>query len=333
MYRRIEINTLEDYLTPGNKRPEKSVYYGRLTTYNETIKKDIEAFITETMRYGVCIEERIGNPEEKHLAYYTEIMGNSYQLDRGFFLQQINKWMPRIATDKKEILAQSFFEIMQGLAQKGKNENMQKNAYIKFMCWLYYKFERIFTNVPGSATVPKLLFQGYPNQYEMLFFNALSSAGCDILLLLTRGEEEYKKVDTALAFSQRIPAEGGVYPEGFSILSLREQLIKKEREPKVVQVSTEKRVNTNTWLSTEPMEDVLKPQNMRGSDDGFVYNAFVGLYGAEDVANYYQNLLTWKMQLETDARVCLIEEEIPKATFEEIGRIPRKSYTLIPQVI
>lgn len=333
MYRKIQINSLEDYLIPGNKRPEKSVYYGRLTTYNETIKKGIEAFITETMRYGVCIEERIGNPEEKHLAYYTEIMGNSYQLDRGFFLQQINKWMPRIATDKKEILAQSFFEIMQGLAQKGKNENMQKNAYIKFMCWLYYKFERIFTNVPGSATVPKLLFQGYPNQYEMLFLSALSSAGCDILLLLTRGEEEYKQVDPTLTFSQRIPAEGGAYPEGFSILSLREQLIKKEREPKVVQVSTEKRVNTNTWISTEPMEDVLKPQDARGSDNSFSYNAFVGIYGAEDGVNYYQNLLTWKMKLETDARVCLIEEEIPKATFEEIGRIPRKSYALVPQVI
>ena len=68
MYRKIQINSLEDYLIPGNKRPEKSVYYGRLTTYNETIKKGIEAFITETMRYGVCIEERIGNPEEKHLA-------------------------------------------------------------------------------------------------------------------------------------------------------------------------------------------------------------------------------------------------------------------------
>lgn len=333
MYRQIQINTLEDYLIPGNKRPEKSVYYGRLSTYNETIKKGIEAFITETMRYGVCIEERIGNPEEKHLSYFEEIMGNSYQLDRGFFLQQINKWMPRIATEKKEILAQSFFDIMKGLAQKGKNENMQKNAYIKYMCWLYYKFERIFTNVPGSATVPKLLFQGYPNQYEMLFFNALSNAGCDILLLLTRGEEEYRQVDTALAFSQKIDIEGGKYPGDFSILALREQLIQKEREPKVVQVSTEKRVNTNTWISTEPMEDVLKPFNARGNDDGYIYNAFVGIYGAEDVATYYQNLLSWKMKLDADARVCLIEEEIPKATFEEIGRIQRKSYSLIQQVI
>ena len=29
------------------------------------------------------------------------------------------------------------------MQRAGKTEGMLKNAYIKFMCWLYYKFERI----------------------------------------------------------------------------------------------------------------------------------------------------------------------------------------------
>ena len=32
---------------------------------------------------------------------------------------------------------------LDSMRRSGKTENMLKNAYIKFMCWLYYKFERI----------------------------------------------------------------------------------------------------------------------------------------------------------------------------------------------
>lgn len=44
------------------------------------------------------------------------------------------------------------------MQRAGKTEGMLKNAYIKFMCWLYYKFERI-VNLLGENSVPKILYE------------------------------------------------------------------------------------------------------------------------------------------------------------------------------
>ena len=45
------------------------------------------------------------------------------------------------------------------MEKKGKNENMQKNAYIKYMCWLYYKFERVFAKIPGKPSCAPLVIE------------------------------------------------------------------------------------------------------------------------------------------------------------------------------
>ena len=52
---------------------------------------------------------------------------------------------------------------------------MLKNAYIKFMCWLYYKFERI-VNMLGESKIPKILYEGDISNYELLLVSVLSNA-------------------------------------------------------------------------------------------------------------------------------------------------------------
>ena len=46
----------------------------------------------------------------------------------------------------------------------------------------------------------------------------------------------------------------------------------------------------------------------RGSDDRFFYNVFAGIYGVEEKNNYYGKLLQWKLKLEKDTEVYLVEE-------------------------
>ena len=53
------------------------------------------------------------------------------------------------------------------MRRNGKTENMLKNAYIKFMCWLYYKFERI-VNQLGENELPKILYEGDISNYELM---------------------------------------------------------------------------------------------------------------------------------------------------------------------
>lgn len=325
MFRRCKLNTIEDFFLNRQQRPGEGVYFGRIEKYNAQLKKPLEKFVSATMQSGVCVEGKIGNPEEKQLEYYEEIMGRSYELSQGFFYEELKRWLPRVSEEKRKIISDSFYDLLSNLAKRGKNENIQRNAYIKYMCWLYYKFERILAKQKDNATVPKVLYQGYPNEYELLFLDVLSMAGCDILLLLTRGEAEYQRVDTALQYSEKIMVEGENFPEDFSILRIRQQLIQQQQIPKPVEITTEKVINTNTWLTGDVWEDVRKPQSQRGSDGKFFYNAFIGIYGVENPENYYSELLKWKLKLESDTAVYLVTEEDLRPEFDDISMVQRKN--------
>ncbi len=59
---------------------------------------------------------------------------------------------PQDESSQNENVAASIYDSLEELRRAGKTENMLKNAYIKFMCWLYYKFERI-VNQLGQQNV------------------------------------------------------------------------------------------------------------------------------------------------------------------------------------
>ena len=325
MYQRIHLDNMEDYFRPSSQRPAKGVYFTRVTVYNEEIQKHIERYLEQTLHLGTCVEGKIENPEGSQLAYYEEIMGMEYKLDERFFREQLEKWMPRIVADTRERIAKGFYEILTGMAQKGKNENMQKNAYIKYMCWLYYKFERVFVKNPGNTDVPKVLYQGYPNEYELTFLYVLSKTGCDVLLICTNGEEGYKKTDAAFVYSERILADGTEFPKDFSVSQLKKQMVKRQQQSAFPVITTEKVIQTNTWIKGSVYEDVECPLHQRGTEKECFYNVFAGIYGVEEKNNYDTNLLQWKLRLEKDTSIYLMEE-MQKATYDEIKEIVRKSY-------
>ena len=83
---------------------------------------------------------------------------------------------------QRENVAAAFYDTLDAMRKEGKNENMLKNAYIKFMCWFYYKFECMVNNL-GENNVPKILYEGTISNYELKILDILAGAGCDILLL------------------------------------------------------------------------------------------------------------------------------------------------------
>ena len=87
----------------------------------------------------------------------------------------------------------------------------------------------------------------------------------------------------------------------------------------------EKIIQTNTWIQGTVYEDVACSLSGRGSDDRFFYNVFAGIYGVEEKNNYYGKLLQWKLKLEKDTEVYLVEE-IQNATYDEVKEITRKNY-------
>ena len=154
-----KIQNLNDYFIPLDKRQGRAVYFSRINGYSQEIRDFIKKYYDTARRYGVVIEGKLPNPDEKNLSYYDEIMGMAFQMNLGFIDASLKKWLPRMNDFQRKNVAGSILDSLSSMAKSGKTENMLKNAYIKFMCWLYYKFERI-VNQLGENNLPKILYEG-----------------------------------------------------------------------------------------------------------------------------------------------------------------------------
>ena len=152
-----------------------------------------------------------------------------FQMSMGFISDSLKKWLPRMRSIQRENIAGAIYDVLDGLRRSGKNENMLKNAYIKFMCWLYYKFEGIVEQMNGE-NIPKIFFVGDIVGYEFMLINILADAGCDVVFVQPHGDAYYLKVDGNLEKSFEYVGENGAaeqdvmraFAADFSIKSMLE---------------------------------------------------------------------------------------------------------------
>lgn len=324
---RGKIKVLSDFFQPLSQRPEKSTYFYRIHGYSEEVHRFIKEYYNCARTRGVVIEGRIPNPTEQNLSYYGEMMGMDFRLEQSFIEARLKKWLPRIHEVPASLVASSVYDLLCGLKAAGKNENMLKNAYIKFMCWLYYKFERI-VNLLGENEAPKLLYEGEITQYELLLISILSGAGCDVVLLQYQGDAAYLKLDAASVYSDAYSSSGTTaFPSGYCLAKLRQEM-EKDRQLQRLYGQKPQHLNcTNAWIEGKGLEDIKKPAAARGEDSAFFYNCFIRLRGCEDKLIYANELYQFHQELQqSKRRLVLIEKAIEMPSPAEIGKIKRKNY-------
>lgn len=327
MFEHRRLQNLEDYFITLDQRPERGVYFYRLNGYDENIREFLSKYYEAARKNGVVLEGKIPNPEESNLAYYEEIMGRAFQMDAGFVDRSLKRWLPRMNDQQRARLAGSIYETLGAMRREGKNENMLKNAYIKFMCWLYYKFERIVNHL-GEKEVPKILYEGTVSVYELKMFAVLSGAGSDILLLQRDQDAGYRKLDPtdALSFEYQKPGLQAI-PEGFGIRQIRKDLERRWNRERLYGGGALVTNCTNAWITGEGFPDILKSGAERGTDERFFYNCFMRINGVEDKVTYLNELYQFQLALKNAKRALVIlEREIPAPTAEEIRAVPKKNY-------
>lgn len=334
MFERARLSNIEDYFKNYSNRATKGVYFCRLINYNSEIRTFINEYLEDTKKCGVFIKGKIPNPDEKQLSFFEEIIGLDFKMDKTFFEKVLKKWLPRLDEYQRKSVIDSMYNTLIEMAQNNKNENMLKNAYIKFMCWFYYKFERILNQL-GKEKLPKILYEGYVSNYELKMLCILASTGCDILLLQYNGDEEYLKADGASKYSSVIPnSKPEKFPEGFSILNLQKEIQMASTLKKVNIEQPDRIVSTNTWLISDVFTDSLKEMGTRGTNPKFYYNMFIRMHGVEDKVTYLNELLRWKLKLEALGRtVVIIEKTILAPSIDEIQKVKRKNYQSSEQLI
>ena len=334
MYEHKKIQTLWDFFLPLESRKEKGVYFYRISRCNAQIEEFLRKYYETARRFGVIIEGKIPNPDEKNLAYYNEIMGNAFQRNTDFILCSLKKWLPRMSETQRRDVGASMYETLCNMQRDGKNENMQKNAYIKFMCWLYYRFEQI-TGLLGGRDIPKLLYEGEISKYELMMLSILSGAGCDIVLLTYQGDGAYRKLDPSLSLSDELLLPGtSPFAAGFSLKSLRTELKEKQDRQRLYGEPPSVQNCTNAWIKGEGLSDIKEPPEARGQDPKLFYNCFVRISGVQDKLTCLNELYQFWITLKNSGRKpVIIENEILAPTPEEIGAIRRKQYTGAEQML
>ncbi len=275
MFEHKALGSLDDFFLEYGKRREKGIYFYRINGYNNHIREFLVRYYEEARKTGIVIEGKIPNPDEKNLAYYGEIIGMQFQLSMGFLLSNLQKWLPRMNDIQRKNVAESLYDTLSIMRREGKNDNMLRNAFIKFMCWLYYKFERV-VNQLGENRIPKILYEGNVSNYELKFLCILAGAGCDIVLLQYQGDEGYCVLDRESCFSRKLELPGmGEFPRGFCIKVLRKEIEEQANIERLYGTLPKLQNCTNAWIEGKGLVDVQKPVQIRGQDDRFFYNCFL----------------------------------------------------------
>ena len=333
MFQLGRIEKLHDYFSACSRRREQAVFFYRVAGYSGEVAAFLTQYDQAARTNGVVIEGRIPNPDPKQLDYLVEMMGSDFQLDAGFLTQKLTRWLPRLTGAQREAVVTAMTATLQDLQAHGKNENMLRNAYIKYMCWLYYKFERILGRLGGDE-LPKILYDGTVSSYELQLLVILARAGADIVLLERAGDAGYLRCDPTSQYAQLYQAPGLTpFPADFSLRQLREQGRQQAERQKLYGAPAGIAPCTNAWMKAPDVKEILTAVRARGDDPKLFYNAFVVQYGVEDKLLFPSDMVAFYQQLKREGRkVCLENGRLPPPTPEEIAAVRRRNHQTAEQL-
>lgn len=333
MFQLGRIEKLHDYFSACSRRREQAVFFYRVAGYSGEVAAFLTQYDQAARTNGVVIEGRIPNPDPKQLDYLAEMMGSDFQLDAGFLTQKLTRWLPRLTGTQREAVVTAMTATLQDLQAHGKNENMLRNAYIKYMCWLYYKFERILGRLGGDE-LPKILYDGTVSSYELQLLVILARAGADIVLLERAGDAGYLRCDPTSQYAGLYQAPGLTpFPADFSLRQLREQGRQQAERQKLYGAPAGIAPCTNAWMKTPDVKEILTAVRARGDDPKLFYNAFVVQYGVEDKLLFPSDMVAFYQQLKREGRkVCLENGRLPPPTPEEIAAVRRRNHQTAEQL-
>ena len=327
MFKNINLLSLDDFFLSLNNRKGNFVFFYRFNGISNDIIDFIKQYYMSARQNGVIIDGRIPNPTPENLSYLSEMLGSDFMLDKAFLDNKLKKWLPRMSDLQRNNICSAIFSTFEDMLKMGKNQNIIKNAYIKYMCWLYYKFERIVGQL-GADNVPKILYFGDISQYELQLLIALSRAGADIVLLNSAGEQAYLKLDPKSEFSTLYNINSG-FPKDFTLKQIQKLISDEQNRQRIFGENPNLKPCTNAWFEKPELSEILKTN--RGDNKEFFYNAFIVQYGVEDtllfssdMCNFYQNL--------KNRNLLVINNQITPPSTEEINTIKRTNYQNIEQL-
>ena len=321
MLPQITVSKLDDYFLPRSKRNQNGIYFQYVVGHSKEAMEFLSHYYYETKKNGVYFKDGLPNPEGSQVNTFFEVAGTQFAFQKEMIKNAVSKWFQVLTLEKQNCIAEAVFSKLSELSAQGNNENILKNAYVKFMCWLRYKCNSILARI-GEENPPKILYEGDIGKYEYYFLQILAYAGCDVLLLHFQTEEGFQKYgDRTKKQSQLIllPARGipGIH---FTQMDWGEK--EKITQEKEKFQAFDNIIETNRWIVDEYRTAAFRNNKQRGSNQKKIYNLFIKEIGVSDTEQFENQLFHWKMKLEEQGKkVFVVEESMQRPNTDEVNKI------------
>ncbi len=192
---------LEDCLLPLSRRTPPSPRFFRVIGYDQQgkILNDLNKIGALARDGGAYLQNGLANPVEPEIQRFFREVGEQFTLTAALVARHLTVWLGQLRPAQRTTLDAAMTEILDILKRQGANDNICRNAYIKFMCWLRGPLGGILKGL-GQDTPPKVLYEGEIGRYELLFLQLLYRSGCDVVYVNYCSEDSYTKA-----------ARGGTY--------------------------------------------------------------------------------------------------------------------------
>lgn len=266
-------------------------------------RESLFAIYETAKKHGLVIDEKIQNPKENELLYYEDILGKQFKHSPKFISEALIKWIPALNVSMREKMAGLIFDSLEKFRLAGKNENMLKNAYIKFMCWFYYRFRGVWMTLESGKSI-SVVCSDKLGEYDLAALGILAELGCDVLVLtkddIATLDREYDK--------RRADRENELLVE------------------KLCGGSTNIRECVNTWMKGDVFSQIKLEQKDRGSANDTYFNVYCRISGVDDKDTYVQSLFEFYSELQKLKRkVVIVNEKIELPSNDEIMLIKRQN--------
>lgn len=325
----IPLQSNDDYFLALHKRPKQGVYFTRFVGYDEEkpFVRFLARYLAAAKAGGAYLSKPLANPTERETRQFYEAAPEPFALDRMLVNRQLGSWMHYLSPKSVFLLSESITAVLELLKRQGANDNILKNAYVKFMCWLRSSFTKAASRL-GGGEAPKILYEGDISKYEVYMLRILSLAGCDVLYLHFVSDDSYLKYDKSSQFSRPVYGRLRVPPKiHFSAIDLEAVQRMEQRQKTFSQF--ESSVLTNSWMSGA-LEDCLLLSNSQRNTGGApkICNLFVRWMGCDAEKDAYLNrLFSLRKRLAEAGRVVqVLDKKIDNPTNDEVARYKSVGY-------
>ncbi|WP_305767403.1 YceG family protein [Candidatus Epulonipiscium viviparus] len=311
----LQLAILEDYFKEN--RSDGFIY--RITGKNKYVEDFLVAYYHKAKTFGIIIESKIQNLTEDNIRYLKDILGDTFILSQEFIEQNLKKWLVGTPSTKRTIFAKHLYNTLLEYQKLGKNISILQNTYIKFMCWAYFRFQRVLNVTP---TGQKILYIGELSKHEIDFLSIMAFCGIDVLIISLMNEVRYKTLDPAdeksFLYKEVSMIEFAQNYRVSDITELIDRKIKAELERNII------KNYTNDWVNDDAFLGLNIKTHYRNAQPGYFNNIFICFKGADDTVSFAKKLNTLYRHIEDTNRPYIIENRIPTIWPNEISQVKRR---------